>query len=216
MAKKLKISPLEFKYSSATVRFFGKIVSIETHLVAAKINRLKMICPNNLVGDERPCKICAAEYGVYGYHNQLALVWDCRAEKWAAFPSDNMIFKQIYEKSKAAGANAALIEAGQGPDVHIQTIMGVIETEVDAGTIGAERGGLMPSMDEFLAAVQHQSIWLKYDSASAVMNDYPYPVDNNHIFTPNWNAVGSGQPISGCQFINIIEPLPEKPNENNI
>ena len=175
MAKKLKISPLEFKYSSATVRFFGKPASVNIHLVAAKIPHLKMICPNSLVEDEKSCKICAAEYGVYGGSSNLSLVWDCRAKKWVGFPAEGFVLKNIFEKCKEAGATAALMEAGQGPDVHIQKMLGTIEVEVDAATVGIERGVDSPSMGEFLTAVQKQSVWLKYDSAQAVMNAFPYP-----------------------------------------
>ncbi len=213
MAKKLKISPLEFKYSSATVRFFGKLIPVNTHVVGAKLSRLKMICPNALIENEKPCRLCKAELG-YGFADKLALVWDCRAKKWAAFSGSPLLFNQIYEKSKEAGANAALIEAGQGPDVHLQFMLGNIETEVDIGTVGVERGINPPSMAEFLTAVQKQSVWLKYDSPRSVMNDFPYPPPE--IFPkPNWDAV-SDLPVSGIQFVKIIEPLPEKPDENRV
>lgn len=212
--KKLRISPLEFKHSSATVRFFGKPVSVDLHLVAAKIPKLKMICPNNLIENEKPCKICAAEHGVYGVRTSLTLAWDCRAKKWIGFPAESFILKQIFDKSKAAGATISLMESGLGPDVHLQKMLGVLETEVDAATIGLERGSNPPSMPEFLAAVQRQSIWLKYDSAQAVMNKFPYPppvqpASKMSIFTPDWSKIGNG-PISGVQFIKIIDPEQEQ------
>lgn len=191
MAKQYNLPSLEFDASgSATIRFYGKMISVGLHYANAKTALVKMICPDSIDDNIPECNLCVLEKPSPRF---LAMGWDCNKQRWVIYLAPKSVFEEISNKCKPY-ISAKMMEDGQGPDVILQRIGTKTEVEALPDTLGRERGvwkdhsnwdaheikdgkilppPTHPDPITVFEQVRLNSHWRNYHSIGSLEKDYP-------------------------------------------